>query len=236
MNSRLVKAALAGVAALTLAAGGGTFASWSDFGSIADNNVRAGVLALQLSDGDGGVVTPIDFGGLYPGQTSDMPAALWIASNKADSAPNGNLLVTIQSIRDYENGCGSASETALDPTCTSSSPGDGTLGGELSQQLLTTLTASFADSPAQCVAYPTTYAQLYDPAGDPSHAAVWTNRSVQQLALNTLSDVQVGLAKALGPGHGVCLYFRQFLPMGSTDSIQSDSVKYNLKFDLVQSQ
>jgi len=33
MNSKLVKASLAGAAAIALAAGGGTYAGWSDFSS-----------------------------------------------------------------------------------------------------------------------------------------------------------------------------------------------------------
>ena len=42
MNSKLVKGSLAGVACLALAAGGSTFAAFSDFGTIADNSVQAG--------------------------------------------------------------------------------------------------------------------------------------------------------------------------------------------------
>jgi len=48
MNKKILKGALAGTAVIALAAGGGTWASFSDFGDINNNSVGAGFLRLDL--------------------------------------------------------------------------------------------------------------------------------------------------------------------------------------------
>ena len=50
MNSKLIKASLAGVAAIAVAAGGNTFATFSDQAVVEDNTSGAGILRLNLDD------------------------------------------------------------------------------------------------------------------------------------------------------------------------------------------
>ena len=69
MNKKLIKASVAGAAALALAAGGTTFASWSDFGSISDN-LGGGIMISQACPNAGSGSTALDFDNLAPGMNS----------------------------------------------------------------------------------------------------------------------------------------------------------------------
>lgn len=86
MNTKVLKASLAGVAAVALLAGGGTYASWSDFSIDEDNTVGAGTLTITAGeDGGTGPTSQFDNVRLAPGQDKDE----WtkIVSNDGDSVP-----------------------------------------------------------------------------------------------------------------------------------------------------
>src|SRR4051812_30682287 len=108
MNSKLIKAGLAGAAAIALAAGGGTFASWSDFYTDANNTVGADVLALSVNQPN--ATRQFDDVKLAPGQARDY--AFYVASRNGVTVPDADLTMTIKNLTGHENGCDSNSEIA----------------------------------------------------------------------------------------------------------------------------
>lgn len=217
MNKKLVRGSLAGVAAIALAAGGTTMAAFSDWNSISDNTVQTGILKLNLSNQDGSAATPLDFGHFNPGHS--FVQNVWVASSASDSVPNAELSMKVENIRDYENGCGSTnSEQSVDPTCTASSDGDGTLGGELSPQLGTDIYAWKPSVAGVCGNFP----------GAASTVSVWHST----LLKNTEDQSKpIGM---LNGGEGYCVRIEQYLPTKTGNDVQSDSVKFDLRFDLTQ--
>ena len=219
MNSKLVKGSLAGVACLALAAGGSTFAAFSDFGTIADNSVQAGILKLNLNNQNGSAATPLNFGHFNPGHS--FVQNVWVASSDSASVPHAKLSVKVENIRDFENGCGSAnSEQAVDGTCSASNDGDGTLGGELSPLLGTDMYAWRPGTPGVCTSFPG--------AGDSGTTSIW-----HSTPLKSTEDVSKEIG-VLDGGQGYCVRIEQYLPGGTGNQVQSDGVKFDLRFDLVQ--
>ena len=124
MNKALGKAALAGAAAIALAAGGGTYAAWSDFGNINGNSVGAGMLKLDLNGQTGNTpVAAINWGKLAPGMVNVR--TVWLASNDGDSVPDAHLSATFSNLNDHENGCETNSEAAVDSDCGASPDNSG---------------------------------------------------------------------------------------------------------------
>ena len=240
MNSKLVKASLAGAAAIALAAGGGTFAAFSDFGSVTGNSVGAGILKLDLSDGNGTAVQNLAFGNLAPNMGSDR--ATYIASSDGSSVPPADLYVTLSHLTNSDNGCASLSESTADPTC-------GNVGdtGELSR-VLNVRVESYLP--------PTTPGQTCESvanAGIPAASVI--NASVIQNEIGSLSDpanmnTQFLISDPLHPltaGHGVCVAFFTYWPknqdpahsfdsatLPTDNAAQGDSLAFDVKYDLVQ--
>jgi alternate signal-mediated exported protein len=133
MNSKLMKASLAGVAAIALTTGGTTFAAWSDFGEVNGVEAAAGYLKLDVSSINGPTdanVTPLS---LMPGERKTQE--FFISSADSGNTPDGDLSVTLNSLSDTEDTVG---------VCTTRSEGvaegvnagaDCGTVGELSQQL-----------------------------------------------------------------------------------------------------
>ena len=84
MNSKLVKASLAGVAALAVTAGGTTCAAGSDFATAGDS-AGAGYLKLNLADRQGAAPTIAPFS-LAPGQNKTQE--FYLASADSGNTPN----------------------------------------------------------------------------------------------------------------------------------------------------
>jgi predicted ribosomally synthesized peptide with SipW-like signal peptide len=223
MNSKLLKGSLAGVAALALAATGTTFAAYSDFGNINDNSLQAGILKIDLNNQNGSAATPLDFGNFNPGHS--FVQNVWVASSNADSVPNANLSVTVTNVRDFENGCGSTnSEQLADPTCTASTDGDGTLGGEISPKLGTDMYAWMPSTPGQCANYP----------GAATAVSIWHSTPLKNTEGITKNISTSPGGHALNGGDGYCVRIEQYLPASTGNEVQSDSVKFDLRFDLEQ--
>jgi predicted ribosomally synthesized peptide with SipW-like signal peptide len=219
MNSKLVKGSLAGVACLALAAGGSTFAAFSDFGSIADNSVQTGILKLNLNNQNGSAAAPLNFGHFNPGHS--FVQNVWVASSDSASVPNAQLSVKVENIKDLENGCGSAhSEQAVDPSCSGSTDGDGTLGGEVSPLLGTDMYAWKPAKPGVCTDYPG--------AGDSATTSIW-----HSTPLKGTENVSKNIGVLQG-GQGYCVRIEQYMPTSTGNEAQSDGVKFDLRFDLVQ--
>jgi alternate signal-mediated exported protein len=220
MNKKILKGALAGTAVVALAAGGGTWASWSDFGNINGNSVGAGILKLDLSKGNGSATAPLSFGKLSPGGQSQQ--AIFVASSNGDSVPNADLYLTLSNLQDQENGCSTnASEQAVDPTCADA--GD---PGELSKVLDMRVVSYAAPDALTCKGW-------VGGSGDPG--PVINNVVIPNGTRVLISDP----AHPLQPGQGVCLTFTSWWPtthVGGTDdnAAQGDSMTFDSRFDLVQ--
>jgi predicted ribosomally synthesized peptide with SipW-like signal peptide len=217
MNKKIVRGSLAGVAVIALAAGGGTFASFSDWNSIGDNSVQSGILKLNLNNQNGSAAAPLDFGHFNPGHS--FVQNVWVASSDSASVPNAQLSMKVENLRDFENGCGSTnSEQSVDPTCASSNDGDGTLGGELSPLLGTDIYAWKPATPGVCSNFP----------GTATTTSVW-HSTVLKSTENISKPIGV-----LSGGEGYCVRIEQYLPADTGNNVQSDGVKFDLRFDLVQ--
>jgi alternate signal-mediated exported protein len=233
MNKKILKGALAGTAVVALAAGGGTWASWNDFGNVNDNSVGAGILKLNLSNKDGSATTPLAFGKLSPGGQSQQ--AIYVASSDGDSVPNADLYLTLSNLEDQENGCSTnASEQAVDDCATNPT-------GELSKVLDMRIVSYAAPSALECKGW-------VGGSGDPGPVI---NNTVIPNNLGNMSQAPVGqgtdgtrvlisdAAHPLQPGQGVCLTFTSWWPkdhVGGTDdnAAQGDSMTFDSRFDLVQ--
>jgi hypothetical protein len=211
MNKKIAQGALAGVAAIALAAGGSTYAGFSDWNTIADNKVEAGILKLNLNGDNGTAIAPLDFGSFTPGRS--WINNVWVASSDAESVPNAKLSVTVANIRDAENGCeGTNGEKAADNSCDAA--GD---VGELSRFLGTDMYAWKPTSAGNC-------------AGElpGSNVSIWhsTNLFNTQGTTKPIGD--------LNAGQGYCVRIQQYVHRDVGNQIQGDGVKFDLKFDLVQ--
>lgn len=225
MNKKLVRGSLAGVAVIALAAGGGTFASWSDFGVSTDNGAGAGVMSLNVSNRDGAGSTVAPFR-LAPGQNKAQE--FFLAGASADNVPVGTLSAKIQNLRDIEDGgpgCTTNSEAlAEEPTHvdaaglpTNKANDCGSIG-ELSSQLKTQIL--FSDPVANASSCPNT--------GIYTHSIGTGNTLAQQVAAGSSS------LGTLSAGQGVCVRFELSLPITATNAVQGDDVAYDYRFDLVQ--
>src|SRR4051794_31293283 len=67
MNKKIARGSLAGVAVIALLAGGGTFASWSDFDQINGNETAAGHLKLDLNST--GSINNVGGAAMAPGES-----------------------------------------------------------------------------------------------------------------------------------------------------------------------
>ena len=225
MNNKLIKASVAGAAAIALAAGGSTFAAWSDFG-VESTGAGAGILQLNVSDRDGTSSTVEPFS-LAPGQNKFQE--FYLASADADNVPVGSLTARIINLEDIEDGgpgCTTNSEAVAEqPTHVDPSTGEPTnplndcgSEGELSDQATVQILASGpvngASSCPNTGGYGTT-----SPSGTGT------------LASQTSKTFDLG---DLGPGQGICVRMEMSLPVGATNATQGDDVSWDWRFDLIQ--
>lgn len=229
MNKKLIKASIAGAATLALAAGGSTFAAWSDFDTITGNTTEAGHLKIDLNST--GAISNVGGQAIAPGESRTID--FMIASADLDGVPLADLSMQVipLSLTDLENGCGSTnSEAILDPTC--ATPGD---PGEFSQQGYVRVRFStpaalgdmtFANN--SCTA-PGGYVNslMYAPANN--------NTSTAYPRLNAFAAAGNHALGQLSDGQGVCVRVDLGLDPTATNAVQSDSSTFDLQFDLVQS-
>lgn len=249
MNNKLIKASLAGAAAIAITAGGATFAAFSDFGNIHNNSVGAGFLKLDLNAGQGSA--PLAFGNLAPGMNSFR--TIWVASNDGQSVPNANLSVQFLNLKDTAAPCStSLGKASADNGCTVDPSTDAITGtptaGHLSQELTfqTQYYPQITD-PQTCQAtLATTYPSYLSvlPADHPGDMFESATAGTKY----TLQDGNTPAAPlVLKPGQGVCIGIGAFWPNGPTDSAhqtnpaypvdnaaQGDSMAFDVHFDLTQ--
>jgi alternate signal-mediated exported protein len=210
MNKKLVKASLAGAAVVALfAAGGGTFAAWSDFAVAADQNVGAGELVLTL-EGPNGVeaVQHASFGNFAPGEGKDVTR--YLTSQQGDAVPTANLSVTLKNLSNADNGCSSASEAAEDPGCATQT----TTGGEFGK-------------------YATVKIESGMPAVGESNCGHVTYTEKWNGTLNAARNTSIALG-SLSNGDHMCMRATITLPHDAPNATQGDSSAFDWRFDLVQ--
>ena len=238
MNSKLMKASIAGAAVAALAAGGSTFAAYSDFGNVNGNSIGAGILKLDLANGDTSAVQSLAFGNLAPGMGSNR--ATYVASSDGASVPNADLYLTIGNVQNQDNGCSSASESVADATC-----GDAGDPGELSRVLNVRVESYKPPTTGTCE----TEANAGIPAADVVNAAVIQNE-VGSLADPANISHQFLISDAAHPlakGQGLCVAFFTYWPktqdpahsysgltLPADNAAQGDSMTFDAHYDLVQ--
>ena len=224
MNSKLIKASLAGVAALALAAGGTTFAAWSDFGTVSGNETEAGHLRLDLANT--GVISNVGGNAIAPGESRTID--YFIASSDLDGVPSAALTMNIANLVDSENGCGRASESAVD-NCAAGDPGEFSGQGYVRVRYsapvaANTITYVGNECKINGLAPALVNSLGYSPASD--------NNSEVYPKLAALTGAQA--LGTLTGNQGVCLRIDLGLPVSATNAVQTDSSTFDLRFDLTQ--
>lgn len=221
MNKHIVKGGLAGVAVLALAAGGSTFASWSDY-SVTESGAGAGMLKLNV-DYDGSTRADNQPFNLAPGENRYQ--YYFLASSDSRNTPAANLSVTLEDLVDTED----------DLACTTNSERDAEGGacnnpGELSQEVTYSFNtlANPVSSAAECPNADQRVQYNTKPRTGPTGPFASGD-------LNTAPGKRFILAEDLEPGEGVCMEVHMFMPAGSaTNKSQGDDAAFDLRFDLAQ--
>lgn len=189
-------AAGVGVVALAML-GGGTFAAWSDFDTIEDNELGAG--KLQLVVGHKGATQFWQPGNIAPGKHKFQD--VYVASNDGDSVPRGDLYVRLENLVDIEDGCTNTNgEKAVDPNC--DTPG---ATGDFSTQAKVEL-ASYKPIWGECTTLGV-FPKSINPGGT---------------LLADIEDVDYRIA-TLAPGDDICIRVEVSLPVTADNAVQGDS-------------
>jgi hypothetical protein len=253
MNKKILRGSLAGVAVVALVAGGSTFASFSDFGSITGNSAGAGFLKLDLGTNGTGSA-PFDFQKLKPGDYTNR--TLWIASNDGQSVPKANLYVTLHNLQDTAAPCSTSlgkAQGETDSGVTGCSISGNTASGTPSQGNLSRVLTFQGyyypgiTDPAACAAlnngngtYPSNRTSFFASArGDMTGIASGAGTKYELMSSGTTPLVlSPGQAGCIGIGAGWVSGSDPASPSAthpSDNAAQGDSMTFDARFDLVQS-
>ena len=224
MNKKLIKASVAGAAAIALAAGGTTFAAWSDF-SQSTNAAGAGILKLTVTSNTPGesVFNNVT---MAPGGINGE-RNVYVASNDGESTPSGRLFVSLKDLVGSEDGCNGNAEVLDDPNC-----GNPASSGQFIEDAIFQISSYAVNSPGECV-------QGYAPA----NKVVTAQHGGSLKALSTQAPWEVtGNGTALGgvdrsylaPGQGLCVSMSLSLATAVDNGSQGDSASFTTRFDLKQ--
>ena len=237
MNSKLVKASLAGAAAIALAAGGGTFAAWSDFQTVTGNETDAGHLVLNLP-GTSGPITNVGINSIAPGQARTID--YFLTSADLDGVPSANLTMKVKDLADQENGCASNSEAVAEGASVAEAQ-----SGDYSNAACNAVAdaGEFSSQAYMRVRYsdPATAAGAWDPSHHECTLPV-THSAGYAPASNNDTTIYPRLASfttaaplgTLTAGQGVCVRIDIGLDPNASNATQGDGSTFNLQFDLAQ--
>jgi len=224
MNRKLVLAAIGGIAAIGLVAGGSTYSAWSDFQQVNNNKTDAGHLVLNLNGS--GTISNVGATAIAPGQSRTIDQ--YLTSADLAGVPSAALSVTFKDMVDQENRCSSNSERAMDPNC--DAVGD---PGEFSSQAYVRIRYSDPQTGIVLAANgdcnPTggyTHSYGYSPVSNNDTTVYPTLGGVQ-----AQSPIQLG---TLSAGQGICIRYDIGLPPTATNVTQGDSAIWNMQYDLAQ--
>jgi predicted ribosomally synthesized peptide with SipW-like signal peptide len=224
MNSKLIKGSLAGVAALALAAGGTTFASWSDFDEITGNEAGAGILQLTVNPNSGSEMI-FDSTEMAPGGINGQ-RNVYVASNDGASTPSGRLFISLKDVLGHEDGCVGNSEIVDDPNCGSHDEGD------FIDDALLQVTSYAVNSPGECT-------QGYAPTGKIVTAqhggslSWWKTQPPWEVTGHYTGPGGIDRSY-LAPGQGLCVSMDISLAYAVDNASQGDSALFTTRFDLAQ--
>src|SRR4051794_31641765 len=236
MNSKLMKAGIAGAAVVALAAGGSTFAAWSDFTTWTGNNSGAGTLTLSTT---AAAAQKFVVGKLTPGQVYEHH--VYLLSNKSDSTPNGTISLALGSLVGQEGGCGTGNQVALDDTdCASDTVGEFINDAKVFIKTDASNQTDCDRAPADSTA-PAGFEKAIVGSLDINGTAPATEKSPAQTAaggpiqLSRPGTVSSTFAPAVfKPGEGVCMDLFVYLPKTVNNEVQNDSATFNLTATLNQ--
>lgn len=206
MNNKLLKGTLAGVAVVALAAGGGTFASWSDYDTVEDNTVGADLLKIDLSTQN---KASFDRVHLAPGVSQDT--LIVVANTTGNTIPAADLSVTLTNLVGEEDGCTSTnSEQDVDSDCA------GNNEGEFASEAIYVVNAAAPSADGTC---------------SPRGARLGTTvlAAAEDLKVDLLPA-----GVDLEPGQKVCVAMGIALPANASNASQGDRASFDLRFDLEQ--
>jgi predicted ribosomally synthesized peptide with SipW-like signal peptide len=224
MNKKIVRGSLAGVAVIALAAGGGTFASWSDFDQINGNETEAGHLKLDLNST--GSINNVGSTSMAPGEFRTID--FMVASADLDGVPSADLSMKMLNLYDKENGCGSTSSEQAVDDCAAGDPGEFSGQGYIRVRYTDPAAMSAITFANNNCSAPSGYTHSagYTPANDNDathYPRLATFQSSGDNGLGTLSGNQ-----------GVCVRVDIGLDDNATNAVQTDSSTFDLQFDLTQ--
>jgi predicted ribosomally synthesized peptide with SipW-like signal peptide len=235
MNKKIVRGSLAGVAVIALAAGGGTFAAWSDFNSITGNNAGAGVMKLNVGPNGQGADLLFDHVTMAPGSIN-QERTVYVASNDGASTPSGRLYMSVKDLVGTENGCDSNGETADDPDCVTT-----TNGGDFIDDATVTFSSYAVDSPGACtpgyapankVVTRTHGGSLKTLANEAAWEVTGDGRTIVS---GTGANAVHGVNRSyLAPGQGLCVSIDISMWDGLDNASQGDKASFTTRFDLKQ--
>ncbi len=226
MNSKLVKASLAGVAAIAVAAGGTTLAAWSDFNISGNNQAGSGILKLTVAPNSGSDVL-FDSVTMAPGAINSE-RMVYVSSNDAASTPSGRLFLSLKDIVGTENGCDTAGEAQDDTNCN-----DLASGGDFIDDASLQVTSYAVNSPGECT-------QGYAPSGKVvtgTHGGSlsWWKAQTAPWEVTGNGALIGGVNRTyLAPGQGLCVSMNLSLGYGVDNASQGDTASFKTRFDLEQ--
>lgn len=238
MNSKLVKASLAGTAAVALVISGGTLAAWSDNFTDDGNTVGAGELTLNVVQETGnGPKMGFDNVRLAPADGKDE--YVLVSSNDGNSVPNGILQVTIQDLTDDENGCQNNGERDAEAGACDA-PGD---TGEFSENARIKLTAYRAtDTNPNLPGVQKDCGNNVAGGGEYSGTGTGKYTAIASQTLDaadaagphTFKVSGTGADMVLAPGDALCVGASIVLPGTTGNEVQGDSSSFDLYYELIQ--
>ena len=229
MNSKLIKASVAGAAVVALAAGGGTYAAYSDFANVTGNQAGAGTLTLDVGP-NAGQDLKFDHVTMAPGGIN-AERQVFVTSNNAASTPSANLFISLTHLQGTEDGCDGAQEV-IDDHGACNTPGTSSTAGQFINDAVVQWTSYIPDSPGVCNQSYAPGMKVVTPQHGGSLAQLATQTATTPYQLNGTS--QVYKLPYLAPGQGLCVSMDISLPYAASNASQGDSASFDLHFDLLQ--
>lgn len=227
MNSKLIKASLAGVAAIAVAAGGTTFAAWSDFQVSDQNDAGAGILKLTVAPNTGSDLL-FDSTKMAPGGINGE-RLVYVSSNDGASTPSGRLFLSLKDVVGTEEGCATNGESEDDANCS-----DTTSGGDFIDDALLQVTSYAVNSPGECTqSYAPTLKRVTGQHG--GSLTWWRTQAPYEVTGDGTTLVGGGANRSyLAPGQGLCVSMNLSLASAVDNASQGDSAVFKTRFDLEQ--
>jgi hypothetical protein len=253
MKRKLIAGCAVAMAAIAIAAGGTTFAAFSDFGDVTGNSAGAGIFKLNLGPGGTGN-TPIDFEKLFPGDTTSR--VVWVASSDGASVPDANLAVTFHNLVDIPAPCDTSlgkAQGEIDSGVTGCTIVGNEAHGTPAQGNLSRVLNFHAvyypniTDPTACatLGWPSPYNSIW-PADHPGDLYAAASANGGDGTTYQLKQADGTTPLVLSPGEGVCIGLVAYWPGNnnppgrpstsypSDNAAQGDSLSVDVRFDLTQ--